>query len=69
MNKHNVLREIAALEATLPAPGPSSHLPVVNGPEDLARVMRQRGAFLIHRDYSLSAKARKSLADIEALSG
>jgi hypothetical protein len=69
MNKFTVQREIEALEATLPEPSPTAHMPYVASPQDLGRVMGRGVSFIIGPHYSLSARARESLADIERLGG
>jgi hypothetical protein len=67
MKKHDVMSEIAALEATLPAAGPTAHLPYAAGPEDLGRVMGRKSGFIIGPHYSAPPRVRQAKADLEAL--
>jgi len=69
MSKHQYLAEIAALEATLPEPGPNDHLPYVTSPLEMGRVMGRGVSFIIGPEYGMSPRARKSLADIAELEG
>jgi len=67
--KHQILAEVAALEATLPQPGPCAHLPYVDGPEDLGGLVGSGKPFVLGPNYSKPLRVRKSLADIAELEG